>query len=82
MDLITNLPTSKGLNSVFTIIDRFYKYVTFIPCKATCTAPDLAIMFYDHILYKFGMPKKIVCDIDSRFCPSSGMPACSSYSVL
>ena len=67
MDLITHLPTSEGFDSVFTIVDRFSKYVTFIPCKATCTAPDLARVFYDHIVCKFGMPKKIVSDRDSRF---------------
>ena len=42
MDLITYLPTSEGFDSVFTTIDRFSKYVTFISCKATFTAPDLA----------------------------------------
>ena len=67
MDLITHLPTSEGFDLVFTIIDRFSKYVTFIPCKATCTALDLARMFYDHIVCKFGMPQKIVSDRDSRF---------------
>ena len=67
MDLITHLPISEGFDSVFTIVDRFSKYATFIPCKATCTAPDLARMFYDHIVCKFGMPQKIVSDRDSRF---------------
>ena len=67
MDLITHLPTSEGFDSVFTIMDRFSKYITFIPCKATCTAPDLARVFYDHIVSKFGMPQKIVSDRDSRF---------------
>ena len=65
MDLITHLPTSEGFDLVFTIVDRFSKYVTFIPCKATCTAPDLARLFYDNI--NFGMPQKIVSDRDSRF---------------
>ena len=67
MDLITHLPTSEGFNSVFTIGKRFFKYVTFIPCKATFTAPNLAMMFYDQIVCKFGMPKKIIIDKDSRF---------------
>ena len=56
MDLITHLPSSKGFDSVFTIVDRFFKYVTFIPCKATCTALELARMFYDYIVCRFGMP--------------------------
>ena len=67
MDLITYLPTSKGFDFVFTIFDRFSKYITFIPCKATWTAFNLARMFYDHIVYKFDMPQKIASDKDSRF---------------
>ena len=67
MGLITHLPTSEGFDSFFTIVDRFSKYVTFIPCKATCKTPDLARMFYDHIFCKLGMPQKIVSDRDSRF---------------
>ena len=67
MDLITHLPTPERFTSVLRIIDRFSKYVTFIPYKATCTAPELARMFYDHIFVKFGIPQIIVSDRDSRF---------------
>ena len=67
MDLITHLPTSKGFDLVFILVDRFSKYVAFIPCKATCTDHDLARLFYDYIVCKFGMPKKIVSNRDSRF---------------
>ena len=56
MDLITYLPTFEGFDSVFIIVDKFFKYVTFIFCKATCTTPNLARMFYDHIVHKFNMP--------------------------
>ena len=67
MDLITYLPTPEGFYLVFTIVDRFSKYITFIPCKATCTAPDLARLFFDNIVCKFGMPQRIVSDRDSSF---------------
>ena len=67
MDLGTHLPISKRYNLVFTIVDRFSKYVTFFPWKTTCTALGLARIFYDHIVCKFGMPTKIVSDKDSRF---------------
>ena len=67
MDLITHLPTSEGFDLVFTIVNRFSKFVTFIPCEATCTAPDLARICYDHIVFKFGMPKKIVNNRNNRF---------------
>ena len=50
MYLIIHLPTFEEFDLLYTIIDRFSKYVTFIPCKATCVAPDLAGMFYEHIV--------------------------------
>ena len=67
MDLITHLPTSEGFDLVFIFADRLSKYITFIHCKAICTALELARMFYDHIVYKFGMPQKIVSNRNSRF---------------
>ena len=67
MDLTTHLPTSEGFDLVFIIVDGFSKYVTFIPCKAIGTDLDLARMFYDHIVCKFGMPKRIVTDRAVRF---------------
>ena len=67
MDLVTHLPPSCGYNMVFTIIDRFSKYITFVPCSTSNTALYLAKLFYDNIVCKFSMPVKIVSDRDSRF---------------
>ena len=57
MDLITHFPLSNGFDSVFTIVDRFSKYITFVPCSTSSTALDLAYLFYDNIVCKFGMLK-------------------------
>ena len=36
MDFITQLPTSaRGFDAIFTIVDRFSKHCTFIPCHTT-----------------------------------------------
>ena len=67
MDLIAYLPTYEGFDLDFTIVDSFSKYVTFLPCKSTCTAPDLDGILYDHIICKLGMPKKIVSNKYIRF---------------
>ena len=67
MDLITYLPTSEWFDSVFTIVDKFSKYVSSIFYKAICTIPDLAILFNNYIVCKFGMPIKIVSGRNSRF---------------
>ena len=67
MDLITYLPHSCGHDAVFTVVDHFSKYVIFVPCSTSKTALDLAQLFYDNIVYKFGMPVNIFSNIDSRF---------------
>ena len=55
---------------MFTIVDRFSKYVAFLPCSTNGTAVNLASLFYDNIVCKFGMPVKFVSDQDSRFWPN------------
>ena len=64
---ITHLPLSNGFDEVFTIVDRFSKFVTFVPYSKSSTALDLASLFYNNIACKFGMPAKIFSDRDSRF---------------
>ena len=42
MDLITHPPYSRGHDAIFTIVDHFSKYITFVPCSTLSTALDLA----------------------------------------
>ena len=67
MDLITHLPWFYGYDGVFTIVHRFSKYVAFLPCFTNSTAINLASLFYDNIVCKFGMLVKIVSNWDNRF---------------
>ena len=66
-----HLPTSKRFDSAFTIVNRFSKYVTIIPCNVTYAAFDLARVFYDHLVYKFSMPKEKIFDRDGKFLSKS-----------
>ena len=45
---------------MFTIVDRFLKYVTFLPCSTNNTAIDLVLLFYNNIVCKFGTPVKLL----------------------
>ena len=81
MDLITHFPLSNAFDTALTIVNRFSKYVTFVPCSTSSTALDLASLFYDNIVCNFGMPSKIVSDGDSRFlstfwCSLMGLLLC------
>ena len=65
MDLVTALPaTATGHDAIFTVVNRFSKFATFVPCKTKCSAADVARMFFDNIVCKYGMPKKVISDRD------------------
>jgi hypothetical protein len=42
MDFITHLPTSDGFDAIFSIVDRFSKFVRFVPIRNTFDAPEIA----------------------------------------
>ncbi len=67
MDFITHLPLSNSYNAIFTIVDRFSKFVKFIPIKSTFDATQIAQLLFDHWICQFGMPAVIVSDRDTKF---------------
>jgi hypothetical protein len=68
MDFVMPLPmTKRGYDGIFTVVDRFSRLVRFVPCKSTCNAADVAQIFFDNWVCKFGMPVKIISDRDPRF---------------
>ena len=74
MDFIASLPDSTlhncTYNGILTCIDRYSKYVVLIPItigEKQLTSAEVAALFYEHVVLKFGMPKTIVSDRDPRF---------------
>jgi hypothetical protein len=68
MDFIMPLPVStRGYDAIFSIIDRFSRTCRFIPCHSTISASDVADLFFEHWVCRFGMPAKIISDRDVRF---------------
>ena len=68
MDFIVHLPmSSRGFDGIFTIVDRFSRYVRFIPMLTSSTASDVAHLFFENWLCRFGTPSKIISDRDTRF---------------
>lgn len=68
MDFITHLPKTKdGFDAIFTVVDRLSKFVTFIPTTTDVSTVDVARLFLDNIVTKYGMPAKIISDRDSKF---------------
>ena len=69
MDLMVNLPKTERQNDAVTVfVDRFSKAAHFVACRSSCSARDLADMFFKNIVRLHGLPISIVSDHDPRFC--------------
>ena len=49
-----------------TVVDRFSKYVLFVPLNSS-TAVDVAHAFFDYVVSQHGLPNAIISDRDPRF---------------
>jgi hypothetical protein len=68
MDLITSLPTTRrGNDAIIVFVDKFSKMVHYAATTTTCTAVDVARIFFDTVVKLHGIPQHIVSDRDPRF---------------
>jgi hypothetical protein len=58
MDLITDIPTSEGYDSILTIMDQgCSKAAKFLPCQKTIDRLVVAKLYLMHLVPMFGLPK-------------------------
>ena len=70
MDFITNLPLCGSLNAISTVFDKLTKYVKLVPCfvgEGSLDAPVVAGLFFDNIVWHFGMPSAVLHDRNPCF---------------
>jgi hypothetical protein len=67
MDLITDLPESKGYNAIYVIVCKLTKYAFFIPCTTKLSEKESARLFFDTVVCHVGLPIQIISDRDSRW---------------
>jgi hypothetical protein len=68
IDLITNLPESRGFDSVMVVVDHgLMKGVILSPCKKTITSEGIAQLFFKKVFLRFGLYNKIISDKGPQF---------------
>ena len=81
-DFITDLPVSKGYDSILTVVDRFSKEVEFIPCHKTCSALDTAKLYLSHVWKHHGLPLSIVSDRGPQFASQLMKDVCKCLGIM
>ncbi|MBW0529027.1 hypothetical protein O181_068742 [Austropuccinia psidii MF-1] len=68
IDWVTGLVPGgrENLNAFLIIADRFSKSVRCLPCHKEDTAMDTALLFWNNITSKCGVPKTIISDRDQN----------------
>ena len=66
VDLVGPLPQSEGMRYIFTIIDRFSRWIEAIPLP-TMTAADCAQALLRHWVSRYGVPSDITSDQGRQF---------------
>ena len=78
MDFIIGFLKTDGFGSIMVVVDRFFKYGTFIPATKECPTKEAAQLFLKHVVKYWGVPWSIVSDQYGRFSRGFGL-ICSSY---
>jgi hypothetical protein len=82
VDLITNLPVSRGFDSIFTVVDHgCSKAAVFLPCQKTIDAMGVASLYTERIFPFYGIPRRVISDRDPRFTAQFTKELCKQLKI-
>jgi len=72
MDLITDLPKSKGFDSILSVVDHsLTKGIILILTTKGVISEGIATLLMNNLFQRFGIPDKVISDHDPRFIAKS-----------
>src|SRR6201996_6517394 len=82
MDFIPHLPMTKnGFDNILVIVDKLTKFGIFIPTQTHLNEIETAQLVFNHIIIKYGIPKQIISDRDSRWSNSFWGELCKLMNI-
>jgi hypothetical protein len=82
MDFIPELPLTKsGFNNILVVVDKLTKFVVLIPTTTRIDAKETASLIYNRIVCRFGLPKEVITDRDSRWTSSFWKEICRQMNI-
>ena len=89
MDFVTDLPPSsaesdaqsEAYTCILVIVDRFTKMAIYLPCRKDIDSPELARLFFEHVICQHGVPEHIITDRGTQFTARFWSRVCSHMSI-
>jgi hypothetical protein len=83
MDFVTDLPesTASGYTGILVVVDRLTKYAIYLPCRKDVDSPELARMFFEHVICQHGIPDNIISDRGTQFLSRFWRRVCEHMSI-
>src|SRR5260370_11983935 len=67
VDMIRELPDSKGYNAVLMVVDHLSKQIHAIPTVTSLDSAGVAQLFLEHIWHHHRLPEEVISDCGSAF---------------
>jgi len=82
MDFITKLPQSGGFDTILTIMDtNCSKASIFIPCHEAIDSEGVALLYLNHVIPHYGIPRKIISDRNTCFILKFSTELCQILNI-
>jgi len=83
MDFVTDLPVSTafGFTGILVFVDLLTKMAIDLPCRKHIDSPELALMCFEHVICKHGVPDDLITDHGTPFSSRIWTRVCSHISI-